>query len=609
MNNRIYALTQNNDELTATAINSASGTNVLYVSTGDGPSNLVTLTLSNNTTSQVTIPAGTNGVVAQPPPTTAGGQLYIGFDSVLITYITLSEVTVSIDGWTIDYSYISDGYIGLSPQADVVLNANGGSVSFQMKGIEPTTILTSGYISVTYFNLETIARNMVMASVIVSMPPPPENIPLVLDVSFSGNDMVYITPPSATAIENTLVLSISNPSGSPLVPGGYSSWDPTNPPTFAITFVYGTLQGQLTSDGSGIQVNPTQNYDNEWPQPSREGQGVSPWWKLELDQGTTGYVLDANTTVLYTISLISTQAAPGVTVCILSWTGIPGYLDGQSVIDILKVNPTTASVSFNLPNNTIDLTNPTIAATAALTVNATNVSMVVLTNSDEDLNAQISQNAISNYTFSISPNITTTYMLIATNLDTAQLITDSVTVEVIPDFYTMFAKGTIVMWSGDPTALPYGWTLCNGVAMPDGTPTPNLQDKFIVGIGPTLSPSGQSTSGGSFTHTHSFSFQPGDLMNTASAAIDGSHGHKSVFQTTMMVSSGHTSHYMVMYGNSNNTSYSSSTPESNYSVDTDTQNNAGAHRHMVPSSAKTFTTGTNSDIVPWYSLAFIIKIF
>jgi hypothetical protein len=38
--------------------------------------------------------------------------------------------------------------------------------------------------------------------------------------------------------------------------------------------------------------------------------------------------------------------------------------------------------------------------------------------------------------------------------------------------------GTVVMWSGQLTAIPAGWALCNG-----SNSTPDLRDKFIVGAG------------------------------------------------------------------------------------------------------------------------------
>ena len=43
---------------------------------------------------------------------------------------------------------------------------------------------------------------------------------------------------------------------------------------------------------------------------------------------------------------------------------------------------------------------------------------------------------------------------------------------------SLLAVGTIVMWAGKLTALPKGFSLCNGLAG-----TPDLSDKFVLGAG------------------------------------------------------------------------------------------------------------------------------
>ena len=48
------------------------------------------------------------------------------------------------------------------------------------------------------------------------------------------------------------------------------------------------------------------------------------------------------------------------------------------------------------------------------------------------------------------------------------------------------AVGTIVMWAGDVTAVPEGWTLCNGAAG-----APDLSGKFVLGASPQF-PAGSS---------------------------------------------------------------------------------------------------------------------
>lgn len=67
--------------------------------------------------------------------------------------------------------------------------------------------------------------------------------------------------------------------------------------------------------------------------------------------------------------------------------------------------------------------------------------------------------------------------------------------------------GGIIMWSGDPTAVPTGWALCNGQTI--GTfLTPNLSGRFIVGFdsnspsNPTNAPNdGKTTNYGAVANT------------------------------------------------------------------------------------------------------------
>lgn len=54
-------------------------------------------------------------------------------------------------------------------------------------------------------------------------------------------------------------------------------------------------------------------------------------------------------------------------------------------------------------------------------------------------------------------------------------------------------QGAILMWSGEPTDIPDGFTLCDGT---EGAP--DLQDRFVVGAGGTYSP---GDTGGEESHT------------------------------------------------------------------------------------------------------------
>lgn len=55
-------------------------------------------------------------------------------------------------------------------------------------------------------------------------------------------------------------------------------------------------------------------------------------------------------------------------------------------------------------------------------------------------------------------------------------------------------SGVIVMWSGSLSAIPEGWSLCDGT-----NGTPNLLDRFVVGVPDTVTDPGDT--GGSHTKT------------------------------------------------------------------------------------------------------------
>ena len=56
--------------------------------------------------------------------------------------------------------------------------------------------------------------------------------------------------------------------------------------------------------------------------------------------------------------------------------------------------------------------------------------------------------------------------------------------------------GIIVIWSGSIANIPAGWVICDG-----NNGTPDLRDKFVIGAGGSLNP---NDTGGSATHDHDF---------------------------------------------------------------------------------------------------------
>lgn len=115
----------------------------------------------------------------------------------------------------------------------------------------------------------------------------------------------------------------------------------------------------------------------------------------------------------------------------------------------------------------------------------------------------------------------------------------------MPDLANVVPSGIICMWSGESTAIPNGWHLCDG-----SSGTPDLRDRFIVGAGDTYK---VKDTGGEATHTlttnempsHNHGFtgtshsHTGSLSN-ATAASAGSHTHSMSENLTAASNGSHT---------------------------------------------------------------------
>jgi hypothetical protein len=147
----------------------------------------------------------------------------------------------------------------------------------------------------------------------------------------------------------------------------------------------------------------------------------------------------------------------------------------------------------------------------------------------------------------------------------------------------VFSTGMIMMWSGSIASIPSGWYLCNGA-----NGTPDLRNKFIVcassdesgtaktNVEGTLTQIGGTKDSTLVSHTHSAS------TNTA-----GEHAH-SVTKYTGKEDRGDGAN-VCWAGDIN--------------VLTDVQ---GAHTHTI-TVATAGTSGTNTNLPPYYALAFIMK--
>jgi len=68
------------------------------------------------------------------------------------------------------------------------------------------------------------------------------------------------------------------------------------------------------------------------------------------------------------------------------------------------------------------------------------------------------------------------------NKDTTILTAAKVYADSLVTGEGLFPIGGIIMWSGDIDTVPQGWAICDGTTV-SGITTPNLADKFVVGVG------------------------------------------------------------------------------------------------------------------------------
>ena len=151
-----------------------------------------------------------------------------------------------------------------------------------------------------------------------------------------------------------------------------------------------------------------------------------------------------------------------------------------------------------------------------------------------------------------------------------------------------FPVGGIIMWSGTIAAIPSGWALCNG-----SNGTPDLRDRFIIGatqddagVAKTNVTGSLTTTGGSkdaivVSHTH-----------TATTSITDS-GHTHSVPTNSVTGPGNMGGGRFINGDDagGNVNTTSATTGITASTTVSTQG----------------SSGTDANLPPYYSLAFIMK--
>ena len=173
-------------------------------------------------------------------------------------------------------------------------------------------------------------------------------------------------------------------------------------------------------------------------------------------------------------------------------------------------------------------------------------------------------------------------------------------------------QGVIVMWSGQTSAIPTGWALCDG-----SNGTPNLIDKFIMGA----SSSNELSTGGANSKTLTVSNMPSHrhtFSDSATTSSAGSHSHSGSTNTT-----GAHSHSMTSSSNATQTTarvhWAKRNTANGPTINTNAAgnhshtlsiNSGGSHTHTLSVSGNTNYQGSTSafDNKPAYmALAYIMK--
>jgi hypothetical protein len=135
----------------------------------------------------------------------------------------------------------------------------------------------------------------------------------------------------------------------------------------------------------------------------------------------------------------------------------------------------------------------------------------------------------------------------------------------------------IIIWSGAINEIPEGWFLCDGQ-----NNTPNLQNRFVVGIGNkySLSETGGSADAVVLSHTH-----------TVAGGTDTAENH--THSISGQGSTGLTPTTTLQVGDPSSGSISTSS--------------AGGHSHTVNLTLPNSVSAVDKNLPPYYALAYIMK--
>ena len=147
----------------------------------------------------------------------------------------------------------------------------------------------------------------------------------------------------------------------------------------------------------------------------------------------------------------------------------------------------------------------------------------------------------------------------------------------ITQSFNILPKGSIVMWGGSASAIPFGWVICDGRSvLSDGTVSPNLVDYFVK--------AGTKHEVGNPS-----------LKATGTTPNDGAHAHAGTSTGSVNLLKSFNV-FACSIKDTKSAAYSSGL----------STNSSGEHTHPITIDTTNGST-TGSATLDWYSLIFIVK--
>ncbi len=288
-------------------------------------------------------------VPEQEAQRTMGSILYLDLTNLQLTSDEFNALQFTAVQWQFK-TFPADRIVAMTPTTALTLNPDGNmgiDIHIDNLGIAHPPSSASVQLRVTFYHIAPVnTGNFPLTSHFqVRLQPPPDGREdlhgaIIVDVP----ETAIVNSLMDDAVENHIMLRFS----SGPIPHQVTASAQT---VFTVTFVYADKPGlgALTTAQRAEQfsVTPSENAQH-WSIACHPG--VYPSWTLRPPAGTTIVGLDSQATLSFTIDHIVTDLAPGPTLMLVSYTDVPGYMDGSYSIVLQKVPHVSISSLTVTPN-------------------------------------------------------------------------------------------------------------------------------------------------------------------------------------------------------------------------------------------------------------------